>query len=129
MSAHKETPKPSDALVIFGATGDLAHKKIFPSLYAMVKRGVLNVPIICVAYSKWTLEKIKERVKDSVTQAGEFDQATLDKLISLLVYVDGDYNNPNTFKALKEALGQSHRPAHYIAIPPSLFATGIKSLV
>jgi len=128
MSVHKETPKPSDSLVIFGATGDLAHKKIFPSLYAMVKRGVLNVPIICVAYSSWTLEKLKERVKDSIKEAGEFDQATLDKLLSFLVYVDGDYKEANTFKSLKEALGNSTCPAHYLAIPPSLFATVIKSL-
>ncbi len=128
MSIHKTAPNPSDALVIFGATGDLAHKKIFPSLYAMVKRGALNVPIIGVAFSNWTLEDLKNRIKDSIRQMGESDPETLNKLLSLFRYVDGDYQNPATFTALKEALGNSTCPAHYLAIPPSLFATVIKAL-
>ncbi len=119
----------ADALVIFGVTGDLAHKMIFPALYAMVKNGVLNVPIVGVASSKWKLAQLRERVKDSIKQAGRIDdRAALERLVSLLQYVSGDYNDPATFKALKQALGDARRPAHYLAIPPALFATVIKNL-
>ena len=119
----------SDALVLFGVTGDLAHKMIFPVLYAMAKRGVLNVPVVGVAFSKWSLTQLHKRAEDSIRKSGRIDdRLALRHLLSLLRYVDGDYNDPSTFKALKEALGEARRPAHYLAIPPALFATVIKGL-
>ena len=119
----------SDALVLFGVTGDLAHKKIFPALYAMVKRDSLNVPVIGVASSRWNLDQLRDRVTEAVRKSGKIDdQNALDHLLSLFQYVPGDYNNPDTFKALKQVLGDTRRPAHYLAIPPSLFATVIKNL-
>jgi glucose-6-phosphate 1-dehydrogenase len=125
-------PKPSnhsDALVVFGVTGDLAHKMIFPALYAMVKHGVLNVPVIGVAFPKWSLERLERRVTDSLKHAGGIDDKhAFAKLISLLKYVSGDYNDPGTFTAIKQVLGGARRPAFYLAIPPSLFATVITNL-
>jgi glucose-6-phosphate 1-dehydrogenase len=119
----------SDSLVVFGATGDLAHKMIFPSLYAMVKRDKLKVPVIGVASPKWSLERLHKRVTDSIKQSGGIgDERALHRLLSLLKYVSGDYNDSSTFIAIKEALGNSGRPAHYLAIPPSLFETVIKGL-
>jgi glucose-6-phosphate 1-dehydrogenase len=119
----------SDALVLFGVTGDLAHKMIFPALYAMAKRGVLNVPVVGVAAPKWSLAQLRKRVKDSMKQLGRIDnQRALHHLLSLLRYVSGDYNDPSTFMALKQALSGARRPAHYLAIPPALFATVIKGL-
>ena len=121
---------PADALVLFGATGDLAHKMIFPALYAMAKRGALAVPVIGVARSGWDLQQLQARARDSIAQAvgGIDDEAALDRLIALLGYVDGDYNDPRTFAALKRALGDAVRPAHYLAIPPALFETVIEGL-
>ena len=120
---------PADALVIFGVTGDLAHKMIFPALYEMVKRGVLTVPVVGVAASQLSLAQLHQRVEDSVAQAGKVDDRdALNRLLSLLCYVGGDYNDPGTFIALKQALGTACRPAHYLAIPPGLFATVIKGL-
>jgi len=125
---HSRTT-PADALVIFGVTGDLAHKMIFPALYAMAKRGILNVPVVGVASSKWSLAQLRKRVKDSIRQAGRIDdRAAIDRLLSLLQFVSGDYNDPNTFTTLKQTLGEARRPAHYLAIPPSLFSTVIKNL-
>ena len=119
----------SDALVIFGFTGDLASKKIFPSLYAMVKRGALTVPVIGVAASKWSAEQVHRHVRDSIEHESKIDdQIAFDRLVSQLRYVSGDYKDPATFKSLKTALGAAQRPAHYLAIPPSLFATVITSL-
>ncbi|WP_025040506.1 glucose-6-phosphate dehydrogenase [Nitrosospira briensis] len=119
----------SDALVLFGVTGDLAYKKIFPALYAMVKQGSLDVPVIGVASSPLDIAQLRGRVAEAVKQSGKIDdQPALDRLLSLFRYVSGDYNNPETFKVLKQALGSAKRPAHYLAIPPSLFATVIKSL-
>src|SRR5665648_215753 len=119
----------SDALVLFGATGDLAHKMIFPALYAMVKHGVLTIPVIGVALSKWSLEQLHTRVKDSLQQSGGIDDTrAFDQLLSLISYVSGDYNAPGTFMAIKRALADVKRPAHYLAIPPSLFATVIQGL-
>jgi len=119
----------SDALVLFGVTGDLAHKMIFPALYAMAKRGVLNVPVVGVASSSWSLAQLRKRAADGIRKAGRIDDArTMRHLLSLLRYVDGDYNDPGTFTALKQALGDAWRPAHYLAIPPSLFATVITGL-
>ncbi|HLX09649.1 MAG TPA: glucose-6-phosphate dehydrogenase [Thermoanaerobaculia bacterium] len=120
---------PSDALVLFGVTGDLAHKMIFPALYAMVKRGVLDVPVVGVASSPWSLAQLRQRAADGIRKAGRVDDANaLRRLLSLLRYVEGDYNAPATFTALQQALGDARRPAHYLAIPPSLFATVIKGL-
>jgi glucose-6-phosphate 1-dehydrogenase len=119
----------SDALVVYGVTGDLAHKMIFPALYAMVKRGTLNVPVIGVAFPKWTLERLQKRAADSIKQSGGIDnKQAFHHLLSLLKYVSGDYNDSNTFAAIKQALGKARRPAHYLAIPPSLFETVIKGL-
>ena len=119
----------SDALVLFGATGDLAHKQTFPALYALAKRGGLKVPVIGVASPNWSLPDLRNHVKDSITRSGKIDdQPALDHLMSLLSYVSGDYNNPGTFTAIKKALGNASRPAHYLAIPPMLFETVIKGL-
>ena len=121
--------KPADALVIFGVTGDLAHKMILPALYAMARSGALHIPVIGVASSKWSLAQLRKHAKDSIKQAGRIDDKNaLDHLLSLLRYVNGNYNDPATFTALKQALGKAKRPAHYLAIPPALFATVIKSL-
>src|SRR5665811_1785524 len=104
----------SDALVIFGATGDLAHKMIFPALYAMVKRGTLKVPVIGVALPQWTLAQFQARVKDSIRRSGRIDdRRALDRLMSLLRYVGGDYNDQATYTAIKKALGAARRPAYY----------------
>ena len=111
----------SDALVFFGATGDLAYKKIFPSLQAMVKRGNLNVPVIGVAKAGWNLDQLRARAQDSLEKHGGIDRPAFDKLCTLLRYVDGDYKDPATFDSLRKALGSAERPAHYLAIPPVLF--------
>jgi len=119
----------SDALVLFGVTGDLAHKMIFPALYAMAKSGTLKVPVIGVALPKWSLERLRKRVTDSIKRSGGIDnQRALHHFLSQLKYVSGDYNDLGTFTAIKEALGSARRPAHYLAIPPSLFETVIKGL-
>src|SRR3984957_12043300 len=118
----------SDALVVFGATGDLAYKKIFPSLQAMVRRGHLNVPVVGVAKAGWTLDQFKARARDSVEKHGGLDPAAFAKLSSLLRYVDGDYKEPATYAALREELGAGTRPAHSLAIPPVLFATVVEGL-
>jgi len=119
----------SDALVVYGVTGDLAHKMIFPALYAMVKHGTLNVPVIGVAFPKWSLERLQKRVTHSIKQSGGIDnKQAFRHLLSLLKYVSGDYNDGDTFGRIKDALGKARRPAHYLAIPPSLFATVIKNL-
>jgi len=119
----------SDALVVFDATGDLAHKMIFPALYAMVKKGAIEVPIIGVAFPKWSMERLHRRVTDSIERSGGIDnKRAFQHLLSLLKYVSGDYKDPGTFTAIKEVLGKARRPAHYLAIPPSLFETVIKNL-
>ena len=126
---NTEDTKPADALVLFGAMGDLAHKKIFPALYHMVQQGHLNVPVIGIARAARTDEHLKERVRDSVQQQeGELDQAALAKLLNLLRYVGGDYEKPETFDLLKKTLGSASRPAHYLAIPPGLFMSVVASL-
>ncbi|MGH7942227.1 MAG: glucose-6-phosphate dehydrogenase [Limisphaerales bacterium] len=118
----------SDTLVFFGATGDLAYKKIFPALQAMVKRGTLNVPVIGVAKSGWNLDQLKARAKDSVQKHGGLDPAAFEKLCHLFRYVDGDYNDAATFQALRKQMGASQRPAHYLAIPPAAFGTVVEHL-
>lgn len=121
-------PACSDTLVFFGATGDLAYKKIFPALQAMVRRGNLNVPVIGVAKAGWNLDQLKARARDSVEKHGGLDPAAFDKLCGLLRYVDGDYNDAGTFKALCRELGSAERPAYYLAIPPSAFAIVVEQL-
>ena len=118
----------SDALVFFGATGDLAYKKIFPALQAMVRRGHLNVPVIGVAKSGWNRDQLIERAKQSVVEHGGFDADTFRKLADQIQYVDGDYNDIDTFRQLKSLLGSSVRPAHYLAIPPSVFPVVVSRL-
>ncbi len=119
----------SDALVLFGVTGDLAHKMIFPALYAMVKRDSLKVPVIGVAFPKWSLERLRKRVTDSIRRSGVIDNhRALHHLLSLFSYVSGDYKDPGTFTRIKKELGGARRPAHYLAIPPSLFETVIRGL-
>ena len=118
----------SDALVFFGATGDLAYKKIFPSLQAMVKRGTLNVPVVGVAKAGWNLDQLRARAHDSLEKHGGVDRAAFDKLCSLLRYVDGDYKDPATFSAIRRELGSCQRPAHYLAIPPVLFGLVVEQL-
>jgi glucose-6-phosphate 1-dehydrogenase len=118
----------SDALVFFGATGDLAYKKIFPALQAMAQRGRLDVPIIGVAKAGWGLDQLKARARDSVEQHGGLHPTAFDKLCGLLRYVDGDYKDPATFQTLREELGSAQRPAHYLAIPPVLFELVVEQL-
>jgi glucose-6-phosphate 1-dehydrogenase len=118
----------SDALVFFGATGDLAYKKIFPSLQAMVKRGHLSVPVIGVAKSGWTTDQLRARARDSLEKHGGVNAAAFDKLCGLLRYVDGDYQDPATFQAIRKELGSAQRPAHYLAIPPMLFGAVVEQL-
>jgi len=118
----------SDALVFFGATGDLAYKKIFPALHAMAKRGHLDVPVIGVAKAGWNLEQFRARAKDSLEKHGGLDPAAFGKLSSLLRYVDGDYQDPSTFQALRKELGSASRPAHYLAIPPVMFELVVEQL-
>ncbi len=118
----------SDTLVFFGATGDLAYKKIFPALQAMVKRGTLNLPVIGVAKTGWNLDQLKSRAKDSLEKHGGLDPAAFDKLCRLLRYVDGDYNDNATFKAIRQELGSAQRPAYYLAIPPAAFGTVVEHL-
>ena len=126
---HARDGPHSDALVIFGFTGDLASKKIIPALYAMAKKGTLTVPVVGVASSKWSIDQLHQRVRDSIElESGIDDQPAFDRLTSMLHYVSGNYQDPATFKAIKTTLNNVQRPAHYLAIPPWLFATVIKSL-
>jgi glucose-6-phosphate 1-dehydrogenase len=118
----------SDALVFFGATGDLAYKKIFPALLAMLKRGHLEVPVIGVAKAGWNLEQFRARARDSLDKHGGVDDADFEKFCGLLRYVDGDYADARTFQALRRELGGAVRPAHYLAIPPVLFGPVVEKL-
>ena len=118
----------SDALVFFGATGDLAYKKIFPALQAMVKRGNLDAPVIGVARGSWNLDRLRARARDSLQQHGGVDSAAFEKLGGLLRYVGGEYADPATFELLKKELRGAQRPAFYLAIPPALFETVVDQL-
>ena len=121
-------PPSSDALVLFGATGDLAHKKVFPALQAMVKRGHLSVPVIGVAKAGWNLDQLKAHAMRSLEANGGVDRAAFDKLSSLLRYVDGDYEDPATFDCLRRELGSAERPLHYLAIPTGMFSKVVEQL-
>src|SRR5258706_13349247 len=118
----------SDALVFFGATGDLAYKQIFPALQSMIRHGKLDIPVIGVAKSGWDLDALRKRAHDSLTEHGGVDRDAFERLSSLLRYIDGDYADPATFDALRGALGDAKHPVHYLAIPPSMFATVISEL-
>ena len=118
----------SDAFVFFGATGDLAYKKIFPALQAMAKRGHLDVPVIGVAKAGWKLEQLEARAKDSLEKHGGLDPAAFAALRGRLRYVDGDYQDPATFQAIRKELGSAEHPAHYLAIPPVLFELVVEQL-
>lgn len=118
----------SDALVFFGATGDLAFKKIFPALQAMAKRGWLDVPVIGVGRSDWTADQLRARARESLEKQGEVDPVAFEKLSRLLRYVSVDYSKPATFQALRKELGDAERPAHYLAIPPQMFETVVGHL-
>lgn len=120
--------KKSDALVFFGATGDLAYKKIFPALQEMIRRGTLDVPVIGVAKAGWRIEQLRERARKSLEEQGGLDRTAFEKLISLLRYVDGDYRDQATFAGLRKELGAAKNPAHYLAIPPSMFPSVVKGL-
>jgi glucose-6-phosphate 1-dehydrogenase len=123
-------PPHSDALVLFGATGDLAYKQIFPALYSMVRRGVLTTPVVGVAFDPWDVEKLRARVHESTQKfyGDKFDEGVFGKLAALINYVSGDYRSPDTFAKLKAALGTATRPLHYLAIPPSMFETVAQGL-
>jgi glucose-6-phosphate 1-dehydrogenase len=122
------TEQASDAIVFFGATGDLAYKQIFPSLLGLVRDEGLNVPIIGVAKAGWNLDQLKTRAADSLQHHGGADPQAMQRLMSLLRYVDGDYNDAATFTELRKQLGEAQRPLHYLAVPPSLFATVAQAL-
>src|SRR6186997_1007536 len=118
----------SDALVFFGATGDLAYKKIFPSLQAMIKHGRLDVPIIGVAKAGWNLDQLKARARESVETHGGLVPDAFEKLLALIRYVDGDYNDLSTFQQLRKELGDAQHPANYLAIPPAMFGPVVEQL-
>jgi glucose-6-phosphate 1-dehydrogenase len=124
-------PRPeakADALVFFGATGDLAYKKVFPAIQYLIKHGQLDMPIIGVAKSGWGLDQLKARARESLARHGGIDPEAFAALEKRLGYVDGDYNDPETFVKLREALGSARRPVHYLAIPPSLFGPVVQHL-
>lgn len=126
---HQRSSHRSDALVLFGVTGDLAYKMILPALYAMVRSGALTVPVVGVAASTLTLKQLRSRARRSIREHGAVDDPrALRRLLALLHYVQGDYRSPETYAALKRALGKARHPAHYLAIPPALFATVIEGL-
>jgi glucose-6-phosphate 1-dehydrogenase len=119
----------SDALVFFGASGDLAYKKIFPALQSMVRRGALDVPVIGVAKSGWTTEQLRERARDSIQKyGGGVDEAAFGRLCELLTYLDGDYKDDKTYAELRSRLGDAKLPTHYLAIPPSMFPVVVRGL-
>jgi glucose-6-phosphate 1-dehydrogenase len=122
------TEPASDAVVFFGASGDLAFKKLFPALQAMSKRGHMNVPLIGVGRSGWNLAQFKARARDSITQHGKFDEQAFAQLAANFRYVDGDYNDLATFQGIHDALGGARAPLHYLAIPPSVFPSVVNNL-
>ena len=129
MNTSNNDKQRSDALVLYGVTGDLVYKKIFPALYAMAKRGQLDVPVVGVASSKLDAAQLHERATNSIKEHGGIDDPqALVHLLSKLSYVSGNYNDPGTFETLKRALGDAKRPAHYLAIPPAMFETMIQGL-
>src|SRR5690349_3607215 len=129
LRTHMRGDETSDALVFFGATGDLAYKKIFPALHNMIRRGTLTVPVIGVANSGWAIDDLRKRAHDSIQKfGGGVDDAAFAQLNGLLHYIDGDYRNESTFSQLRLQLGKAHQPCHYLAIPPSLFSVVTQAL-
>ena len=129
LATNPETAASSDALVFFGATGDLAYKKIFPALQDMIRRGDLSIPVIGIAKSGWTIDQFRSRVRDSLArQAGGVDEAAFTHLLRWLQYIDGDYRDPATFDNLRKALSGTARPLHYLAVPPSMFEPVVEGL-
>ncbi len=126
MGGHGATP--SDALVFFGATGDLAYKQIFPALQSLIRHGKLAVPIVGVAKQGWGLEQLQERARNSLEEHGGVDEAAFAQLLAQLRYIDGDYGDPATFDQLRAELGDAKHPLHYLAIPPSLFGEVVREL-
>src|SRR5271165_6611066 len=123
------TAAHSDAFVFFGATGDLAYKKIFPALQSMVQQGTLDVPVIGVAKSGWTMEQLRERARDSIAKHGPgVDEQAFQRLCELLDYLDGDYKDDKTYEQLRAKLGSAQLPTHYLAIPPSMFPVVVQGL-
>ena len=122
------TAAPSDALVFFGATGDLAFKQIFPALQGLVREEGIDIPIVGVAKSGFSLDQFRDRARESLRHHGSFNEADFARLLELLNYVDGDYNDPQTFQLVKKAVGPAQRPLHYLAIPPALFALVVSAL-
>jgi len=122
------TTQQSDAFVFFGATGDLAFKQVFPALNALVNRDGIEIPIIGMARAGWNLDKLRARARESLEHAGKFCPGEFEKLSAQLRYVDGDYADRATFDAIRKQLGSAQRPAHYLAIPPALFATVVEQL-
>jgi glucose-6-phosphate 1-dehydrogenase len=120
--------EPADALAFFGATGDLAYKQIFPALYQLVRRGGLDIPIVGVALEDWTVEQLRDRARASIAEHLTIDEDVFANLAALLHYVSGDYTDAATFATLRSALGAAKAPVHYLAIPPSLFATVVGGL-
>jgi glucose-6-phosphate 1-dehydrogenase len=121
--------KLSDAFVFFGATGDLAYKKIFPALHNMVRHGTLTCPIIGIAKAGWNLEQLRARARDSVqTNGGGVDESVFAQLVKQLHFIDGDYNDPEVFSKLRKEIGDANSPIHYLAIPPSMFRTVVEQL-
>ena len=116
------TESLSDAFVFFGATGDLAYKQIFPALQAMIQHGHLDMRIIGVAKSGWTLDQLKDRARNSIQEHGRFEADAFAELTARLQYIDGDYNDHTTYERLRQTLANARRPLHYLAIPPSMFA-------
>ena len=118
----------ADAFVFFGATGDLAYKQIFPAIQTLIKKGMLDMPVIGVAKSGWNLEQVTAHAHQSLTEHGGVDEALFTRLVANFKYVDGDYGDPATFQQLRQALGGSACPLHYLAIPPSLFPVVVAGL-
>ena len=120
---------PSDALVLFGAPDDLAYKKIFPALHSMIRRGVLNVPIIGVGQAGWTIDQLRDRAKASLAEhGGGVNQGVFERMVELLQYIDGDYNDPAIFTQIRKAMGTAACPAYYLAVPPGLLQTVVESI-
>jgi glucose-6-phosphate 1-dehydrogenase len=115
-----EEPR-SDALVFFGATGDLVHKAIFPALQGLIRDEGADLPLIGVARSPWTVDELRARAKDSLRQSGSFDPTSFEDFARLLQYVAGDYGAPETYVNIRKALGDARRPLFYMAVPPSVF--------
>jgi glucose-6-phosphate 1-dehydrogenase len=127
-ASSSATEMRSDPIVFFGATGDLAFKQIFPALHALARRGLLDVPVIGVAFSGWDADRLRRRARESVEAHGAVDPAALRQLLARLNYVDGPYEAAATFTRLRDVLRGVHRPLHYLAVPPSLFEIVVRGL-